>query len=51
MVTYLQKEQEKRKHLKKGTQKKAPGGNIKNAKLLIIYSDSSKYIIIMCVGL
>ena len=51
MVTYLQKEQEKRKHPKKGTQKKAPEGNIKNAKSLIIYSDYFKYIIYMCVGL
>ena len=47
----MQKIQEKRKHLKKGTQKKAPEGNIKNAKSLIIYSDYFKYIIYMCVGL
>ena len=55
MVTYLQKEQEKgnpkRNQSKKRTQKKAPKGNIKNAKSLIIYSDYFKYIIYMCVGL
>ena len=45
------KRKPKKEPIKKKNSKKAPKGNIKNAKSLIIYSDYFKYIINMCVGL